>query len=132
MKAARGVIAHILRIIEFVSANDFQRNCLLMRESNCILKLKTGQAGRIRDHSQHVSAEAGAKRRYSILKPQLSQLYATCADPYCNWFTLISKPRLTAPLTPNLFAFPYPRTPRNWLNFDARGMVVEVEISPGT
>src|SRR5947208_944625 len=70
MKAARRIVAHILRIIELVCANNFQGNRLLMRKGNRILKLKTGEAGRICDNGEHVSAQSlmGGPRQESGIR----------------------------------------------------------------
>src|SRR5438445_11155346 len=47
---------------ELIGTNDLQRNSMLMRESYRVVELKTGQACRIRDYSQHVSRQRLMRR----------------------------------------------------------------------
>src|SRR5579862_10025250 len=56
--ATRAIIADVLRTVHFLGANDFQRNGLLSRESNCVGQLHARKTWRIRDDSQHVRSES--------------------------------------------------------------------------
>src|SRR5579864_1946921 len=57
MKATRGIVTHVFFPVEFVSANDFKRNALLVREGDCIRKLKPGKTGRVGNYRQHLVAK---------------------------------------------------------------------------
>ena len=57
MKAAGAVVAHVFGPVEFGSGDDFERNRLLAGKSDSIVEVSASQAGRIRDHGQHVSAQ---------------------------------------------------------------------------
>jgi len=57
MEAADGVVAHVLRTLQFLGGHHFQRDLPLLREGNRILQLETGQAGRIGNYRQHVVAK---------------------------------------------------------------------------
>src|SRR5215472_11758066 len=54
MKATRRIIADIFGLFCFMCLDDLKRNPLLLRESHCIFKLSSSQAGRIGDDGQHI------------------------------------------------------------------------------
>ncbi len=62
VKAARGIVARVLRLVQFRSLDDLERNVLLFRERNSILQVGAREARGICDHSQHIAAECLVRR----------------------------------------------------------------------
>ena len=57
MEAARGIVARVFRAIEFGGGNDFQRDVMFLRKSNCVREMSARQAGGISNDGKHVVAK---------------------------------------------------------------------------
>ena len=57
VEAAGGIVADVLRAVEFAGRNNFKRNALLASEGDSVGELEAGEAGRVGDDRQQAVAE---------------------------------------------------------------------------
>src|SRR5207237_9201495 len=57
MKTARGIVAGVLRTIEFGSGDDLKWNSLFAGESDGVCQMAAREAGRVGDRRQHICTQ---------------------------------------------------------------------------